>query len=57
MNAPVTGPGADVVKLVRAKLIMFREFKTLELTFCVQFTIILLREMLKSYSTSVPYRL
>ena len=31
-------------KLVRATLIMFREFNTLELTFCVEFIIMLLLE-------------
>ena len=34
-------------------LIMFREFNTLELTFCVEFIITLLREMLKSSTLSI----
>ena len=40
-------------QLVRATLIMFREFNTLELTFCVEFIITLLREMLKSSNLSI----
>ena len=40
-------------KLVRAALIMFRGFNTLELTFCVEFIITLLREMLKSSTLSI----
>ena len=40
-------------ELVRATLIMFREFNTLELTFCVEFIITLLREMLKSSTLSI----
>ena len=32
---------------------MFREFNTLELTFCVEFIITLLREMLKSSTLSI----
>ena len=33
-------------ELVRATLIMFREYNTLEFTFCVEFLIILLRDTL-----------
>ena len=36
-------PGGEANKLVRAMLIMFRDFNTLELTFCVEFIIILSR--------------
>ena len=56
MNSNVSGSGgeeaeAEVKKLVRATLIMFREFNTLELTFCVEFLIILLRETLTNSLT------
>ena len=44
-------PPLKQVELVRATLIMFREFNTLELTFCVEFLIILLRETLTNSLT------
>jgi len=40
------------IKLVRAMLIIFREFNTIELTFCVEFIIILLQEMPNSSTLS-----
>ena len=49
----MSGGDDERFKLVRATLIMFREFNTLELTFCVEFIITLLREMLKSSNLSI----
>ena len=50
-SEPRTLLTAVLSELVRATLIMFREFNTLELTFCVEFLIILSRETLTNSLT------